>query len=45
VWTEGQQYDLPSLEAMMREVGFEAIESRKTAGYWTVVLGRKSSRA
>lgn len=44
VWTEGQQYDLPSLEAMMREVGFEAIESRKTAGYWTVVLGRRPSR-
>jgi SAM-dependent methyltransferase len=41
VWTEGQQYDERTLAAMLANAGFAAAETRRTAGYWSVVTARK----
>lgn len=44
VWTEGQQYDFPTLRRLLQQTGFVAIEQRPTVGYWSVVLGRRPPR-
>jgi SAM-dependent methyltransferase len=42
LWTEGQQFSEVELRRMLGAAGFFDVERRPTAGYWSVVLGRKS---
>ncbi|MCP3915988.1 MAG: methyltransferase domain-containing protein [bacterium] len=37
VWTEGQQYRESELRAMLAGAGFERVERRATAGYWSLI--------
>lgn len=39
VWTEGQQYSEAELRALLTAAGFEDVECRPTAGYWSLVSG------
>lgn len=41
LWTDGQQFSEAELRAMLGAAGFADIECRPTAGYWSVVSGRK----
>ncbi|MFN8179665.1 MAG: methyltransferase [bacterium] len=41
VWTRGRQLGVGELERLLRETGFVDVERRATAGYWSVVMGRK----
>jgi hypothetical protein len=41
VWTEGQQFTEGELRAMLGDAGFTSIERRATAGYWSLVSGRR----
>jgi O-methyltransferase/methyltransferase family protein len=41
VWTEGEEHSGRELSAMLREVGFTAIEVKPTWGYWSIVTGCK----
>jgi SAM-dependent methyltransferase len=41
LWTEGQQFSEPELRRMLGEAGFVGVERRATAGYWSVVTGRR----
>lgn len=41
VWTEGQQYRASELAAMLDRAGFTAVETRPTAGYWSLVSAVK----
>ncbi len=43
VWTEGQQYDEVGLRGLLAEAGFERVERRPTAGYWSVVSALKGA--
>lgn len=42
VWTEGQQYSEGELRASLQAAGFESIERKPTAGYWSLVSARKA---
>jgi SAM-dependent methyltransferase len=42
LWTEGQQFSEAELRRMLGAAGFVDIERRPTAGYWSVLLGRRS---
>lgn len=39
LWTEGQQYRLEELEAMLTDAGFRSVTCVPTTGYWSVVRG------
>jgi cyclopropane fatty-acyl-phospholipid synthase-like methyltransferase len=41
VWTEGAQYTEALLREMLDRAGFHDVERRPTAGYWSVVIGRR----
>ena len=41
VWTEGQQYGEGELRRMLADAGFVDVQRRPTAGYWSVVIGRR----
>ncbi len=41
VWTEGQQYRVGELEALIREAGFTHLRRRSTTGYWSLVVGER----
>jgi len=41
VWTEGQQYTLAELRALLEGVGFTAVTRKSTAGYWSLVEARR----
>jgi acetylserotonin N-methyltransferase len=41
LWTEGQQLTEAELRAMLETAGFGRIEHRATAGYWSVITGRR----
>lgn len=41
VWTEGQQYTLAELRALLEGVGFTAVTRTSTAGYWSLVEARR----
>ena len=41
VWTEGQQYRVSELTSLLERSGFDGVERRRTAGYWSVVHGTK----
>lgn len=41
VWTEGQQLSEPELRALLERAGFIGIERKATAGYWSVMIGRR----
>jgi cyclopropane fatty-acyl-phospholipid synthase-like methyltransferase len=41
LWTEGQQLTESGLRRMLEDAGFGQVERRPTAGYWSVVMGRK----
>jgi len=43
VWTEGQQYTFAELSLLLTKAGFEGVERRPTAGYWTLVSARRGS--
>ncbi|MEM9802292.1 MAG: methyltransferase [Planctomycetota bacterium] len=42
VWTEGQQYGVAELIGLLERCGFEDVRRTRTAGYWSVVDGRKT---
>jgi hypothetical protein len=41
LWTEGQQFSEAELRAMLEGAGFRDVKRRATAGYWSVVSGRR----
>ncbi len=41
VWTEGQQYGVTELVELLERVGFTDVRRTRTAGYWSVVEGRR----
>jgi SAM-dependent methyltransferase len=43
VWTRGRQLRESELRTFLGQAGFERVERRATAGYWSVVLGRRAS--
>lgn len=40
-WMQGQGYSSQDLSEMLESAGFIDIETKKTFGYWSVVMGRK----
>ncbi|MGQ0720279.1 MAG: methyltransferase [Candidatus Eiseniibacteriota bacterium] len=42
LWTEGQQFSEAELRELLGAAGFVDVERRPTAGYWSVVIGRKA---
>lgn len=41
VWTEGQQFTGRELRELLAAAGFRDVERRATAGYWSVLIGRR----
>lgn len=41
VWTEGQQYSEAQLRELLTAAGFEDVQRQTTAGYWSLVSGRR----
>jgi SAM-dependent methyltransferase len=42
VWTEGQQYTPAGLRALLLTAGFREVETRATAGYWSLTHARRA---
>jgi SAM-dependent methyltransferase len=42
VWTEGQQYTPAGLRALLEGAGFSGVETRTTAGYWSLTQARRA---
>jgi predicted O-methyltransferase YrrM/DNA-binding transcriptional ArsR family regulator len=41
VWTEGQQWEVREVTALLADLGLEGITHTPTVGYWSVVVGAK----
>jgi SAM-dependent methyltransferase len=41
VWTEGRQLAPGEVRRLLSDAGFRDVERRATAGYWSVVIGRR----
>jgi O-methyltransferase domain/Dimerisation domain len=41
LWTEGQQFSGKELTALLTEAGFREVETKPSAGYFSIVVGRK----